>query len=151
MRRFNLLDDGWEREFDRPGYRSRTTSVSRPIGGERIGATLYELAPGERTWPYHLHHANEEWLLVVGGRPTLRTPDGERELRAGDTVCFPRGPRGAHQIANRSDSTARLLLLSTHVAPEVVEYLDSGKIGVAGEGLRLLLRRDAEVDYWEGE
>jgi alcohol dehydrogenase (cytochrome c) len=37
---------------------------------------MYEFEPGNRLWPYHTHHANEEWLIVVRGRPTLRTPEG---------------------------------------------------------------------------
>ena len=52
----------------------RETSVRERIGAELIGGTLYELEPGDRLWPYHTHHANEEWLIVFRGAPTLRTP-----------------------------------------------------------------------------
>ena len=103
---------------------------------------MYELEPGDRLWPYHTHHANEEWLIVVRGTPTLRTPEGEHNLAEGDVVCFPRGKDGAHQVSNRTDSAIRVLMLSTLVEPDIVEYLDSGKIGarsVAGE--RILLSR----------
>jgi uncharacterized cupin superfamily protein len=151
VQRFNLLADDWEVEKERPGFRSRSTSVRRRIGGERIGATLYELDAGEKICPYHLHHANEEWLVVVGGRPTLRTPEGERELRAGDTVCFPRGADGAHQVVNRSDTPARALLLSTLIKPDVAEYPDSDKVAIWGEGFGHLLRRTPQIDYWDGE
>lgn len=151
MQRFNLFADDWEAEIEQPGFRSRRVSVRRRTGGERIGGSLYELAPGEKAFPYHLHHANEEWLLVVSGRPTLRAPDGERELREGDTVCFPRGPDGAHQVANRSDAPIRFLMLSTMVQPEVAEYPDGDKVGTWGEGFRHLLRRSPQADYWEGE
>ena len=65
---------------------------------------MYELEPGDRLWPYHTHHANEEWLLVLRGQPTLRSPEGEQELKEGDVVCFPRGKDGAHQVTNRTDS-----------------------------------------------
>jgi uncharacterized cupin superfamily protein len=151
VQRFNLFSEDWEVESDRAGFRSRRTSVRPRIGGERIGASLYELDPGEAMFPYHLHHANEEWLVVLGGRPTLRTPEGERELGAGDTVCFPRGADGAHQVVNRSDAPARVLMLSTLIKPEVAEYPDSDKVGMWGEGFRHLLRRSPQVDYWDGE
>jgi uncharacterized cupin superfamily protein len=151
VQRFNLFTDDWEVEEDRVGYRGRRTSVRRRIGGERIGGSLYELDPGEKSRPYHLHHANEEWLVVVSGRPTLRTHDGERELRAGDTVCFPRGAEGAHQIVNRSDEPARVLLLSTLIQPDVAEYPDSDKVAMWGKGLRQLLHRTPQADYWGGE
>jgi uncharacterized cupin superfamily protein len=151
VKRFNLLGEEWERERERPGYRSRSAPVGRHVGGERIGATLYELDPGEKTFPYHLHHANEEWLVVVRGRPTLRTPEGERELREGDTVCFTRGPEGAHQVHNRSDASARVLVLSTRIGPDVAEYPDSEKIGVWGRGFGAMFPRSATADYWDGE
>ena len=100
-----------------------------------------------------VHHANEEWLVVLRGTPTLRSPDGEQDLKEGDVVCFPRGKDGAHQISNRTDSPMRVLMLSTRIAPDVVEYIDSGKIGarsVAGERI-LLSRPGPELDYWDGE
>jgi uncharacterized cupin superfamily protein len=114
---------------------------------------MYELEPGDRLWPYHTHHANEEWLLVIRGTPTLRSPEGEQDLTEGDVVCFVRGKDGAHQISNRTDSPIRVLMLSTRIAPDVIEYLDSGKIGarsIAGERI-LLSRPGPTLDYWEGE
>jgi uncharacterized cupin superfamily protein len=100
--------------------------VGGRIGAELIGASMSELEPGDRLWPYHTHHANEEWVLVVSGTPTLRTPEGEQDLKEGAVVCFPRGKEGAHQISNRTDSPIRVLMLSTLIAPDIVEYLDSG-------------------------
>jgi uncharacterized cupin superfamily protein len=151
VERFNLLTDRWDDESDRPGFRRRSAKVGERIGAARIGASLYELEPGSKSFPYHLHHANEEWLVVLRGRPTVRTPEGERELRAGDTACFPCGADGAHQLVNRSDEPARVLMISTKIKPDVAEYPDTGKVAVWGTGLRYLLRNDAHVDYWEGE
>ena len=56
---------------------------------------MYDLDPGESVCPYHYEHPEEEWLLVLAGRPTLRDPDGEHELAEGDLVCFLEGPDGA--------------------------------------------------------
>jgi len=78
---FNVFGEHeWESEQDRPGYRHRVTRIGAPLGAELLGASLYELPPGESTWPYHYEHGSEEWLLVVRGRPTLRTPHGDRQL-----------------------------------------------------------------------
>ena len=90
---------------------------------------------------------------VVRGQPTLRTPEGERQLDEGDVVCFPRGKAGAHQVWNRSDSPIRVLMLSTLVTPEIVEYLDTGKVGArSATGERIMFGRPGpELDYWEGE
>jgi uncharacterized cupin superfamily protein len=150
---FNLNGNEWDREEDRPGWRSKDAWVGERVGAELLGGSLYELEPGDRLWPYHTHHANEEWLIVVRGRPTLRTADGEQELREGDVVCFRRGKTGFHQVTNRTDSQIRVLMLSTLIAPDIVEYPDSGKVGarsVAGERI-LLSRPGPDLDYWEGE
>jgi uncharacterized cupin superfamily protein len=150
---FNLNGDEWDRAEDRPGWRSKDAWVGRRIGAELIGASMYELEPGDRLWPYHTHHANEEWLVVLRGEPTLRTPAGEHALTEGDVVCFPRGKEGAHQVSNRTDSAIRVLMLSTLIQPDIVEYLDSGKIGARSvKGERIMLGRPGPpLDYWEGE
>ena len=94
MKVFNLHGEEWDRTEEREGWRSRDAWVGKHIGAELLGGTMYELEPGNRLCPYHMHYANEEWLLVLRGEPTLRTPEGEQPLREGDVVCFPRGKEG---------------------------------------------------------
>ena len=123
------------------------------VGGELIGATMSEVEPGNRLCPYHRHHLNEEWVIVLRGEPTLRTPEGEQVLTEGDVVCFPRGKDGAHQIINRTDSPARVLMLSSMVPGEIIEYLDTGKVlakGVDDEDI-MFARPGPTVEYWEDE
>lgn len=151
---FNLLGDvEWDRVEDRPGWCSQEAWVGAHVGGELIGASMSELEPGDRLWPYHTHHANEEWLMVVRGHPTLRTEDGEQELREGDVVAFPRGEQGRHQVINRSATPVRVLMLSTMITPDLVHYVDSGKFGARDvHGERVLLSRPGPtLDYWDGE
>lgn len=150
---FNLHGDDWDRSEDRPGWRSKDAWVGERIGAELIGGSLYELEPGDRLFPYHTHHANEEWLLVVRGRPTLRTPEGEHDLSEGDVVAFPRGEAGLHQVRNQTAQPVRVLMLSTLLMPEVVEYADSRKLGLRNaKGERITITRPGErLDYWDGE
>lgn len=156
----NVLGDDWDAEQSRPGFAWKRMRLGRRLGGELLGASVYELPPGQSAWPYHLHHANEELLLVLEGTPTLRDPDGERELAPGDTALFRRGHEGAHQVTNRSGRPARILVVSTMVAPEIGEYPDSGKLGLfvgaapggaAGERVLEGFVRPEWVDYWDGE
>ena len=87
------------------------------------------------------------------GEPTLRTPEGEHVLEEGDVVCFPRGKTGAHQISNRTDSPVRVLMLSSMIRGEIIEYLDTGKVlakGVDDEDV-MFARPGPPVEYWEGE
>ena len=150
---FNLHGDpAWDRTQDRHGWQMKDAWVGYHIGGELIGGSLYELEPGNRLGPYHTHHVNEEWLLVVRGQPTLRTPEGEHDLREGDVVAFPRGEAGLHQVSNRTDAPIRVLMLSTLIDADVVEYADSGKISATAQGKRLFRTyRGADAEYWEGE
>jgi uncharacterized cupin superfamily protein len=150
---FNLYGDDWERSEDRPGWRSNDAWVGVRIGAELIGGSMYELEPDQRLWPYHTHFANEEWLLVVRGRPTLRTPDGEHDLIEGDVVAFPRGDEGLHQVINRTEVPIRVLMLSTLIEPDVIHYPDSGKwSGKNAHGERVFFGRPGPpVDYWDGE
>jgi uncharacterized cupin superfamily protein len=132
------------------GFRHLECSIRPELGGEQIGCTVYELPSGERLWPYHWHLNNEEWAVVVDGTPTVRTPEGERELRAGDVVAFPQGDAGAHTFANRGDAAARIAIFST-LRPGTAFYPDSDKLGAGPPWDRRYFRRSDAVDYWDGE
>lgn len=146
----NLLECETPAGEDRPGFVHRRSSIRPELGGELIGCTVYEVPPGEQLWPYHFHWGNEEWLIVVRGRPTLRTPDGERELCAGDVAAFGEGEGGAHTLVNRSDEPVRIALFST-LRHGTVVYPDSDKVGAGPPHDRRYFRRSDAVDYWEGE
>jgi uncharacterized cupin superfamily protein len=135
-------------EADPPGYRSRMARFGPSIGGEQLGGSVYELDPGDSVCPYHYEDPEEEWLLVLVGRPTLRDPVGEHELVEGDLVCFPKGPDGAHKVTNSTEETVRILMLSTRAEPAISVYPDSNKLGVFP--MRKLFRIKDAVDYWDG-
>lgn len=152
----NLFRPEFE-EGERPdGFRSRRARIGYELGTELIGCSLWEMAPGEAAYPYHFHYADEELVIVLSGRPTLRTPDGLRELEEGEAVRFPLGEEGAHQIANRTEEIVTFLAISSSGRPDVVVYPDSDKIGIGerrpkGGGLRAFFRRGDRVGYFEGE
>ena len=151
----NVFEDDWGAEQSRPGY----TWKRKRISGELLGLSVFEVPPGEKSFPYHLHHANEEMLVVLAGTPTLRTPQEERVLSPGEAVVFRRGPEGAHQVRNDSEEAVRYLMISTLISPDVAEYPDSGKVGAMARppgqrdrpGLVAVFPLDAQVDYFEGE
>lgn len=154
----NLFDPEYDAEQDEDGFRWRRARLGRQAGTERLGASLFEVPPGAATFPYHFHFGNEELLVVVAGRPSLRTAEGWRELEEGEVVAFPVGERGGHQVANRSDGAVRILMLSEMVGPDVVVMPDSGKVqarerppGSVERGLWQIFRSADSVDYMEGE
>jgi uncharacterized cupin superfamily protein len=136
-------------EGDPAGYETPYARVGPLIGASALGASVYELRAGQSVCPYHYEHGNEEWLLVLIGRPTLRDPEGEHELEPGDVVLFPEGPEGAHKVTNDGEEPVRIAILSTKHDPSVSVYPDSDKVGVWPPG-KLFRLADA-VDYWEGE
>jgi uncharacterized cupin superfamily protein len=155
MKRFNLFEGVLDEERTEPaGFTWRAARLGPRLGAEKVGASVYELQPGERSFPYHYEYGAEEWLIVVAGRPTLRDPEGEHELQAGDVLCFPEGPAGAHLLRNDSEEPVRFLIASTKQLPDAAVYPDSGKIGIwtgnAADPPRLF-RIDGAVDYWDGE
>jgi uncharacterized cupin superfamily protein len=143
----NLLEEERGEENDRDGFRFFDRGVGGPFGSELLGCSLYDLPPGEQLWPYHFHLGNEEWAVVVAGAPTVRTPDGERELAVGDIVAFVEGEAGAHTFLNRSGAEARIAMFSTLNRRTHPVYPDSNKVAAFGRCFRL----DDAVDYWDGE
>jgi uncharacterized cupin superfamily protein len=158
VERPNLFEPDLDEVFEDAGFRGRGSSVGERAGSESLGASLYEIDPGDTPYPFHWHVANEEVLLLITGTLELRGPDGVRTVEAGEVVAFPRGERGAHGFRNPGDTPARYLMLSEMNYPEICVYPDSGKVGVrehvpdpADDGMRLNFRIADAVDYFEGE
>ncbi len=125
----NVYEPDWQFESDRAPFLGRAARVGAQAGAQRLGATVYEVAPGGRVSPLHVHHANEELVVVLAGRPTLRGAQGaSRELTPGEVVACPAGRAGAHRVENATSEPARVLIVSTMVFPEVAEHLDSEKV-----------------------
>jgi uncharacterized cupin superfamily protein len=154
----NLFEPDFDESSEQLGFSWRRAPLARQAGGKRLGASLFALPPGQAAYPLHYHLGNEELLIVIAGTPSLRTLDGERTLEPGEVVSFPRGEAGAHQIVNRSDAEARVLLFSEMNAPEVVVRPESGKLsalgrppGGRGEGIHRVFHERDEAPFWEGE
>ena len=146
VRKVNLLAPEFDGSSDRDGYRWRSAAIGKQLGAEKIGASLYELGEGSESFPYHFHHGMEEWADRLSGTPTLRGPDGERELRRGDVVCFPPGPEGAHQV--RGPGT--VLMLSAQPSRSRRSSTPTAARSASSPPRKIFRMADA-VDYWEGE
>ena len=136
------------------GYQAAADHTFRRFGAKRSGGRVYVLPPGEALCPYHYEYGSEEWVLVLTGTPTLRDPEGERELAPGDLVFFPEGPQGAHKLSNAGAQDARICMFSTRQDPAVIVYPDSDKIAAFsgfGRDDVNLFREDGGRDYYERE
>jgi uncharacterized cupin superfamily protein len=150
MNEVNLFDvEVTKDEDDAPGYELSYARVGPTLGAEKLGLSVYELPPGQSICPYHYETGEEEWLIVLVGAPTLRTPEGERVLRPWDTVFFPANEEGAHKVTNNTDEALRVAMWSNRVNPNTSVYPDSQKVGAWPPG-KLFRIADA-VEYFDGE
>jgi len=151
--RVNLHELVPEYDQDDPdGYRPGMARFGPRIGAAQMGATLYELPPGQSICPYHYEYPEEEWLVVLSGRVVVRHPGGEQELGEGDVVCFAPGPDGVTEAGHLMGAVARVLMTSTKQTPAIAVYPDSDKVAIfPGDDRDRLMMRRATLDYWDGE
>jgi len=153
----NIYTEEWERTMEQGGFGVRGSRLGTRAGATHVGLTVYELDPGKRNLPYHAHFGIEEVVVVLAGTPTLRTPEGERELAAGEVVACPPGRDGAHQLINGADTVARFLMISSKALADLIEYPDSGKISAQGgewgtaDAVAYMLSTAEQLEYFEGE
>jgi uncharacterized cupin superfamily protein len=139
----------WQEWSQGKRFGSRYRPLTDRGGGSRIGVAVEELPPGRQSCPAHYHLLEEEHLLVLEGRATLRLGERTYEIKAGDYVCFPAGQKAAHALINDGTAPCRFLIIGERNPNDVIVYPDSGKVKV-----RLLgenYRASATVDYWDGE
>jgi uncharacterized cupin superfamily protein len=154
MDRVNIATPEFQYDGDDPeGFRSGMFRPGKSLGSTMTGISVYELPPGQAICPYHYEYAEEEWLLVLEGHPTLRRPEGTARLEPWDVVLFPIGPEGAHGVRNETDETVRVLMFSNVAHPNATVYPDSDKIGIwtGNRADDLMVRRSSGVEYFDGE
>ena len=154
MRRVTIAAPDFAYDDEDPeGFRAGMFRLGKTVGSAITGISVYELPPGQAICPYHYEYAEEEWLLVLEGRPTLRRPGGSEPLEPWDVVFFPSGPDGAHGVRNETDQTVRVLMFSNVMHPGATVYPDSDKIGIwtGNSDDNVIVRRSSGVGYYDGE
>ena len=155
METFNIFEPTFAYDPEDPdGYHAGMDRFGPKIGASKIGATVYELPPGQSLCPYH-YESEEEWLLVLRGRVTVRHPAGEDVLGPGDVTAFPVGPAGAHKTTNNGTETVRMVMFANSDPIGYCVYPDSNKVShwtdSSNSQDNVLVRRGENLDYYDGE
>jgi uncharacterized cupin superfamily protein len=151
MKRLNIHEVELEFDPEDPeGYKAGGSRLGPQLGAARLGATVYEIPPGQSLCPYH-YETEEEWLLVLSGELTVRHVEGEDVFKAGDITAFPVGPSGAHKTTNKGSESVRLLMFSNVDPTGWVVYPDSEKFQMWSPSERVRRRIGPEVEYYDGE
>ena len=150
MKIIRTRDVAWAEGLNKGKYGGRR----KPLGTDKIGASLWELPPDKKSFPLHSHLVTEEAMFVISGSAKVRTLEGESPISAGDYVAFPPGGP-AHQLINDGTEPMVYLALSASLGVDVVEYPESGKIaaavGVFPTGKRFIFKKETQVEYFDGD
>ncbi|PYT12326.1 MAG: cupin [Acidobacteria bacterium] len=157
----NLEDVAFLKRSHGESFECQIAPVGAEVESRKLGFNVTVVPPGKRAFPYHAHRGNEEMFFILEGEGSVRIAGAVHRIRKGDFISLPPGRASAHQIINDSKAPLRYLAVSTMEVPEVVEYPDSGKLGMmAGslggrpaseETIRHFARLKDGVDYWDGE
>lgn len=90
----------------------------------QFGVNLVTLDPGVWSSQRHWHAHEDEFVYVLDGELVLVTDAGEEIMRAGDCAAFKAGVRDGHCLQNRSDKTARFLVVGGRDDRDWGEYSD---------------------------
>jgi uncharacterized cupin superfamily protein len=100
----------------------RKRRLGDAFGLARIGVNLTTLPPGGQTALLHRHSAQDEFVYVLAGAPTLVTDEGEFPMAPGMCVGFRAASGPAHHIVNRSPGEVHLLEIGDRGAPDRGDY-----------------------------
>jgi uncharacterized cupin superfamily protein len=126
----NIITDEWKESSHGKTFQREHMALTDLRDGHGLGCGAFRVKPGKRAFPKHAHLANDEAIYVVSGSGSLTVGDVEETLTAGDFVMLPRGSECAHVLVNSGADDLVYLCVSTMNVPEVVQYPDSGKLGV---------------------
>ena len=160
----NIISDNdinWQ-SHENGNFSYQRKSFTQLSQSEKLGASLYKLAPNKKAFPLHCHYANEEAIYILSGSGIIRDINhNEHAIKTGDYIVFPTGKEHAHQVINNSQADLIYLCISTLIEPDVMEYPDSNKITIkvgSAPGAKATeqtfaksFKKESNVDYFEGE
>jgi uncharacterized cupin superfamily protein len=123
----------------------------RPLGElfglRNFGVNLTRLAPGAMSALRHAHSAQDEFVYVLEGNPTLVTDEGETLLEPGMCAGFRAGTGDAHHLLNRTAQDVVYLEVGDRSAGDQGTYPDDDLQAVLGPDGRWRFTRKDGTPY----
>ncbi len=113
------------------------------FGLKNFGVNLTELAPGAQSALMHAHTTQDEFVYVVEGRVTLKTPEGAVEMGPGDCVGFAAGG-GAHHLVNQSGAPVVYLEIGDRMPGDAAHYPEDDLKAVMVDGAWVFFSKDGK-------
>ena len=129
----------------RSSFRQR--KIGDALGSRATGLRHFVLDPGKYAFPPHVHSAEEEVFVVLGGEGVCELGDEAHDVRRGHVVARPAGTSVAHAFC-AGDAGLELLAYGERKGYDVTYYPRSHKLSFGDLGVVMLVQ---PVGYWDGE
>lgn len=114
-----------------PGIGADETNLSRAMGLSQLGASYFEVKPGEAAFPFHVHYQEDEIIFIVSGEGTYRFGAKSYPVTAGSFLSAPAGrTEMAHQLTNSGTDTLKYFCVSNLPEINVVELPEMGVLRI---------------------
>jgi len=112
------------------------------FGLSTFGVNLTRLRPQGVSALRHAHTAQDEFLYVLEGHPTLYTDDGATPLAPGMCAGFKAGTGNAHHLINETDADVVYLEVGDRSTGDEVGYPDDDLAVGMENGQRRFTHKD---------
>ena len=114
-----------------PGIGADGANFTRAMGLTMLGASYFEVKPGESAFPFHVHYLEDEIIVILEGEGTYRFGDTAHKVTVGDVLGAPAGRAElAHQLTNTGSGTLKYICVANQTETNVVELPEQGVLRV---------------------
>ena len=118
------LGSGYPDPFDKPCVERQKKPLGDAFDLSDYGVNLVTLTPGTWSSQRHWHSAEDEFVYVLEGQPTLVTDEGETALEPGMCAGFAAGDTNGHHLVNGTEEIVVYLEVGSRRDDDDVDYSD---------------------------
>ena len=137
---------GYPEPFDKLCALRKKQPLGEPFNLTQFGVNLVTIPPSAWSSQRHWHSKEDEFILILEGRPTLVTDEGETELSPGMCTGFPAGSSNGHHLINNTDADVVYVEVGSRYDADDVTYSDID-MQVKGRGLGGVFTRKNGESY----